>query len=281
MICRSAFLLSFGSCTIFPYFQNRSCESNEPIEGLCKREKVPFRQLMVILELRCSDDYAPFISQGIIEEYLKLFMNKLREKSEKDDLDLSDYEVCLTGALSPFDVCIYPLENGLQRDIQYVHRSLLSTGSQRCTLVSSIQRASSEYSQYLRVGLSLQGKNDRVSHQLPFSTIRTLLQLKICALDAPMQAYLEETIKIRLKTDIDDAFSLYGSLFNDSADIQLKLVEDFCEFVKKLADSMTSIGNYDKLFAIFGVAYIKVCFFEENNASDRVGSVGSNFLFFN
>ena len=51
------------------------------------------RQLLVIMELRYSDEYAPFISQGVIEAYLKLFINQVKRRADVDDLDFTDYEV--------------------------------------------------------------------------------------------------------------------------------------------------------------------------------------------
>lgn len=52
-----------------------------------------FRQLLVIMELRCSEEYAVFISQAVIEAYLKLFMNNVRQRIDINDLDFTDYEV--------------------------------------------------------------------------------------------------------------------------------------------------------------------------------------------
>jgi hypothetical protein len=45
------------------------------------------------MELRCSEEYALFISQGVIEDYLKLFMDKVRQRTNITDLDFTDYEV--------------------------------------------------------------------------------------------------------------------------------------------------------------------------------------------
>ncbi len=47
------------------------------------------------MELRCSEDYALFISQGVIEAYLKLFMDEVKKKPDINDLDFTDYEVNL------------------------------------------------------------------------------------------------------------------------------------------------------------------------------------------
>jgi len=45
------------------------------------------------MELRCSQEYALFISQGVIEAYLESFMDKVRQKTDINDLDFTDYEV--------------------------------------------------------------------------------------------------------------------------------------------------------------------------------------------
>jgi hypothetical protein len=47
------------------------------------------------MELRCTKDYALFISQGVIDAYLKPFMNAVRQKSDTNDLDFTDYEVIM------------------------------------------------------------------------------------------------------------------------------------------------------------------------------------------
>jgi hypothetical protein len=45
------------------------------------------------MELRCSEDYVVFISQPVIEAYLRLFTEKMRQKSDGNELDFTDYEV--------------------------------------------------------------------------------------------------------------------------------------------------------------------------------------------
>jgi len=101
-------------------------------------------------------------------------------------------------------------------------------------------------------------------------TIFTLLQLNICSTELSMKNHLEETIKIRLRTDINDSFSLYSFVFNDKDDIQFNKVQEFFDYVKKLDDSMAVIHEYQTIFALFHVNYIKICFFETNSAADRV-----------
>ncbi|CAF1526787.1 unnamed protein product, partial [Rotaria sordida] len=101
-------------------------------------------------------------------------------------------------------------------------------------------------------------------------TIDTLLQLKIYSNDTTIKAHLEETIKTRLQTDINDLFSVHSFVFNDKNDIRLNTVRKFLEFVKKLAESMSIINEYQQLFSSFNISYIKTCFFETNNAGDRL-----------
>ena len=45
------------------------------------------------MELRCSDDYVRFVSQAVIEAYLKLFIDQIKQRTDIDDLDFTDYEV--------------------------------------------------------------------------------------------------------------------------------------------------------------------------------------------
>jgi hypothetical protein len=45
------------------------------------------------MELRCSGEYALFIRQSVIEAYLKLFMDKVKQRTSINDLDFTDYEV--------------------------------------------------------------------------------------------------------------------------------------------------------------------------------------------
>lgn len=104
-----------------------------------------------------------------------------------------------------------------------------------------------------------------------FSTICALLQIKIFSNESNIKSYLEETIKSRLLTDISDTFHLNSFTFNDKDDSQLNImVENFLNFVRKLAESMSTISDYNRLFALFGISYVKICFFETNSAGDRV-----------
>ena len=47
------------------------------------------------MELRCSEDYGLFISQGVIEAFLKIFIEQVRQRTDVNDLDVTDYEVKL------------------------------------------------------------------------------------------------------------------------------------------------------------------------------------------
>ncbi|CAF5190356.1 unnamed protein product, partial [Rotaria magnacalcarata] len=49
-------------------------------------------QLLVIMELRCSSDYAMFISQGVLVGFLKPFLHQLDLRDDGSDLDFTDYE---------------------------------------------------------------------------------------------------------------------------------------------------------------------------------------------
>lgn len=96
------------------------------------------------------------------------------------------------------------------------------------------------------------------------------MRLKICSNDLPIKNYLEETIKTRLRTDINDSFSVNLFVFNDKYSTELNKFQDFLDYVTKLSESMSIINEYQKIFALFDVNYIKICFFETNNAADRV-----------
>jgi hypothetical protein len=85
-----------------------------------------------------------------------------------------------------------------------------------------------------------------------------------------MKSYLEDTIRSRLQTDINDSFEQNSFAFNDTNDIELNMVRQFVEYVRKLAESMSVIKEYNELFATFNINYIKICFFESNSAGDRV-----------
>jgi hypothetical protein len=81
------------------------------------------RQLLVIMELRCSEDYALFISQGVIQAYLKLFMDKARQRSDINDLDFTDYEVEFRFVFERNFVFVF-LENSIQRNSSFIYWTL-------------------------------------------------------------------------------------------------------------------------------------------------------------
>lgn len=99
-----------------------------------------------------------------------------------------------------------------------------------------------------------------------------------------MRGLLEQTIKARLQTDMSDSLNLHSYVFNDKNNIQLTDVQEFVDYVSKLAESMSVIQEYNLIFGLFGVTYIKICFFETNSAADRVREINGNgieqFVFF-
>lgn len=88
------------------------------------------RQLLVMLELRCSEEYARFISQGVIDAYLKIFIDKVRDRSDINDLDFTDYEVInltMMMIIEDIELEFSFLESNVQRNLLYVHWSLQTT----------------------------------------------------------------------------------------------------------------------------------------------------------
>ncbi|CAF0823207.1 unnamed protein product [Rotaria sp. Silwood1] len=193
-----------------------------------------FIHLLVIMELRCSEDYALFISQGVIEAHLKILIEQVRQRTDIDDLDFTDYEK--TAFKEIFSLFIGHYKKRVRDDALWF----------------------------------LPSRENLSSIQSIFDTICTLFQLKICSNESTTTKILEETIKIRLQTDINDSFSVHPFVFQDRNDIQLNAVREFIEYVQKLAESMSSIKEYQKLFASFNVNYVKACFFEPNSAGDRL-----------
>ncbi|CAF4901586.1 unnamed protein product [Rotaria sp. Silwood1] len=201
-----------------------------------------FIQFLVIIELRYSEDYGLFKSQVVIEKYLSTLMKHMPPRTDIDDSDLTDYErTVFEGIFSLF--------------IGHYKKRVCSKVPWFLPLpenLSSIQRI--------------------------LNTICTLFQLKICSNESTTKILLEETIKTRLQTDINDSFSVHSLVFQDRNDIQLNTVREFFEFVEKLAESMSIITEYQKLFASFNVNYIKTCFFEQNSAGHRVTEVTKRIL---
>ncbi|CAF0826106.1 unnamed protein product [Adineta ricciae] len=197
-----------------------------------------FIQLLVIMELRCSEDYALFISQGVIEAYLRLFMEKVQQKIDNKDLGLTDYEKTV------FKEILY-LFIGHYKQRVHCDAPWFLPSKENLPNIKSI-----------------------------FETLCTLFQLKICANNEQMmRTHLEETIKTRLHTDINDTFSLHSFVFNDKEDIQLNNIRDFLEYVKKLAESTALLPEYTKIFEPVNTNYIKICFFDTNSAADRLSEL--------
>ena len=112
-----------------------------------------FRKLLDIMELRCSSDYSKFVSQGVIEGYLKVFLDKVKQRSDANDLDFTDYEV-----KRHFDIwkknesmLDFVEENGFQRNISFIYWTLSRTCPIGRALVYSIQGKFTKYSKYCRV----------------------------------------------------------------------------------------------------------------------------------
>ncbi|CAF3827255.1 unnamed protein product [Rotaria sp. Silwood1] len=194
-------------------------------------------QLLVIMELRCSEDYSLFISQGVIEDHLKILLEQIRQRTDIDDLDFTDYERTVFEEI--FSLFIGHYKKRVRDDAPWFLP--------------------------LRENIS--------SIESIFHTICTLFQLKICSNQSTTKILLEETIKTRLQMDINDSFSVHPFVFQDRNDLQLNAVRKFLEFVEKLAESMSIIKKYQELFASFNVSYIKICFFEPNSAGDHLTEV--------
>jgi len=193
-----------------------------------------FIQLMVIMELRCSEDYARFISQAIIEGYLKVFMNRVQQRPDSTDLDITDYEKSVFKEM--FFLFIEHYRQRVHNDPPWFP----STGPNLPTINGV------------------------------FDTICALLHLKICMNDAAIKTHLTKTIEMRLHTDIADAFARHSNLFDETTEFQFTAAEDFRKFVEQLAISMNWLTEYNKLFSLFDVPYTRICFFDANGAADRL-----------
>ncbi|CAF4550359.1 unnamed protein product, partial [Rotaria sp. Silwood2] len=194
-------------------------------------------QLLVIMELRCSEDYASFISQGVIEGYLKILVEQVRQRIDVSDLDFTDYEKTVFKEI--FYLFIGHYKKRVRDDAPWF----------------------------------LPLKENLSSIQSIFETVCTFFGLKICSNESETIRHLEETIKTRLQTDINDSFRVQSFAFQDKNDIQLNTVRQFLEFIKKLSESMSIIKQYQKLFSSFNINYIKACFFETNSAGDRLTDI--------
>ena len=228
---------------------------------------------MVIMELRCSEDYARFVSQAIIERYLKLFMNKVQQRPDSTDLDITDYEV--RRCRHPFRLFASPFFRKRCSTICFLCSSAITVNAWRTTprgfhRRNRIFRTSAEFSGEVFL-FNEEAKSQR--RLISFSTICALLHLKNCTNETTIKSLLSETMKLRLQADISDVFARHSSLSVDTARIQLKPAAEFQKFVQQIADSMGLLTEYNKLFSLFGISYIKICFFEANSAADRVRTV--------
>lgn len=79
----------------------------------CYYEIFKNSQLLVIMEIRCSDDYATFITQKTIEEYSRRFLKQFEERVDVSDSDFTDYEVKLTNWLLSKNIVHFILENNV------------------------------------------------------------------------------------------------------------------------------------------------------------------------
>ncbi|CAF1269445.1 unnamed protein product [Rotaria sp. Silwood1] len=193
-----------------------------------------FIHLLVIMELRCSEDYALFISQDVIEAYLKIFIEQIRQRADVNDLGITDYEKTIF------------------KDIFYLFID--------------------HYKKRIRNDASwfLPSRENLSNIQSIFETISILFQLKICSNESTIKIHLEEMIKTRLQMDINDSFSIHSFIFQDKNGLQLTNVRKFIEFIEKLTESMLIIKEYQKIFSLVNINYIKTCFFHYNSASDRL-----------
>ncbi|CAF4770386.1 unnamed protein product [Rotaria sp. Silwood1] len=188
------------------------------------------------MELRCSDDDSLLISQSVIEKFLKRLMEQVRQRPDIDNLDFTDYEKTVFEGI--FSLFIGHYKKRVHDDAPWFLPSREN--------LSSIQNI--------------------------FEVIDTLLQLKISSNQAIIKT-IQETIKTRLQTDINDLFSVHQFVFQDMNGIQFNVVQNFLEFVTKLTRSTLIIKEYQKLFAFFDINYVEACFLEPESADDRLTEV--------
>ncbi|CAF1373508.1 unnamed protein product [Rotaria sordida] len=158
-----------------------------------------FIKLLVIMELRCSKDYTIFISQDVIKNYLKLFMNKVQERTNVKDVDFTEYEKIVF------------------KEVFY---------------------------------LFIDHYKQRTHH------------------DASWFLPLKDNLP-----NIQSIFDFYSSLFNNENNTQFNNIRDLLEYIKKIDVSMSIIHEYEKLFSLFNISYIKICFFQANSAGDRLAEL--------
>jgi hypothetical protein len=99
-----------------------------------------------------------------------------------------------------------------------------------------------------------------------------------------LRKHLQNVVKHRLQTDINQSFDLETSALNNCDTNPLNAVRDFLKYVEKIArsikvvESMSIALEYNEVFALFEMNYIKMCFFEENGVADRVCLIVFFFL---
>ncbi|CAF3534518.1 unnamed protein product [Adineta steineri] len=196
-----------------------------------------FIQLLVILELRCSEDYALFISQAVIEAYFTIFMGLVKERTNANDLDFTDYEKTMFKEI--FYLFIGHYKQRVHNDKPWFPPS----------------------------------KESLPNIQSIFNILHILLKLNICSNEAVMIEHLGDTIRLRLPNDINDSFNLHTFVVNEKNEIQLHTARDFLDYVKKLAESMSLIPEYDEICTKYNANYIKICFFGRNSAGDRLAEL--------
>ncbi|CAM4903671.1 unnamed protein product [Rotaria socialis] len=194
-------------------------------------------QLLVIMELRCSGDYAMFISQGVLIGFLKPFLHQLDLRADVTDLDFTDYEkTAFNDILNAF---VGHYNKRVNIDAPWF----------------------------------LPSKEAIPNIQSIFELINTLLLSKICSSQPTIRIHFEETIKRRLQTDINDSFSVYTHAFDDKNDMQLAGAKNYLEYVVKIAESMSLLSVYQGFFTPFNINYVKECFFGTQGVGDRLTEI--------
>ncbi|CAF1528076.1 unnamed protein product [Rotaria magnacalcarata] len=194
-------------------------------------------QLLVIMELRCSSDYAMFISQGVLVGFLKPFLHQLDLRDDGSDLDFTDYEK------TAFNDILYAFVGHYNKRVNKDTPWFLPSTE----AIPNIQSI--------------------------FELINTLLVLKICSSQPTIRIHFEEIIKSRLQTDINDCFSVYTHAFDDKNDMQLAAAKHYLEYVTKIAKSMSMLSVYQGFFAPFNINYVKECFFGTQGVGDRLTEI--------
>jgi len=102
--------------------------------------------------------------------------------------------------------------------------------------------------------------------------IDQLSSLDMCTNEKLIKLHLQETINTRIRTDINDCFTVNSFSFYDKDDMQINQIKELVQFVLKIKQSMVLVSDYQKHFNNYDVNYMKICYFESNSAADRVKS---------